>query len=189
MSYAYQGLHHPGIAHAFLNAILYLDYDRKGFPYPIIPMQINCYGARVISYQGFLSSLADVDRPLDPPSPSPKRCFDMGAEVARICAESPYRVALIASSSWSHAFLCDKNHRMTPDVEFDKKMYDALTRNDYDFWKSKTLAETTDSGNQEMLNWMALLGAMNSLDRKLTWSDFVETHLFNSSKVAAIYNP
>lgn len=188
-SYAYKPLHHPGIAHAFLNAILYLDFDRKGWDYPIIPMQINCYGSRVISYRGFLSSLADVDRPMDPPSPSPKRCFDMGAEVARICAESPYRVALIASSSWSHAFLCDKTYRMTPDVEFDRTMYGALTRNDYDFWRSKKLDEITDSGNQEMLNWMALLGAMNQLGRKVSWSDFVETHLFNSSKVAAIYNP
>lgn len=187
MSYAYKPLHHPGIAHAFLNAILYLDFDRKGFPYPIIPIPINCYGSRVISYRGFLSSLADVERPMDPQSPSPKRCFDMGAAVARICAESPYRVALIASSSWSHAFLCDKTYRMTPDVEFDRAMYDALVGNDYDCWKSKPLSDITDSGNQEMLNWMALMGAMSALERKVTWSDFAETYLFNSSKVAAVY--
>src|SRR5829696_9421768 len=29
MAYAYKPLHHPGLAHAFLNTILYLDYDRK----------------------------------------------------------------------------------------------------------------------------------------------------------------
>ena len=29
MAYAYKPLHFPGIAHAFLNTLLYLDYDRK----------------------------------------------------------------------------------------------------------------------------------------------------------------
>ena len=34
----------------------------------------------------------------------------MGAATARILAESPYRVALLASSGWSHAFLTAKNN-------------------------------------------------------------------------------
>ena len=32
MAYAYKPLHHPGLAHAFLNTIMFLDYDRVGFP-------------------------------------------------------------------------------------------------------------------------------------------------------------
>jgi len=32
VSYAYRPLHHP-IGHAFMNTLLYLDYDRQGFPY------------------------------------------------------------------------------------------------------------------------------------------------------------
>ncbi len=187
VSYAYEPLNHPGIAHAFLNAILYLDFDREGFSFPIIPMPINCYGERVISYRGFISSLNDMDRELDPPSPSPARCFDLGTLVAKFCSESPYRVALIASSSWSHAFLCDKTHRMYPDVPFDRKMYKALQEGDYERWRNTTLDEITDSANQEMLNWMPLAGAMNHLGRKPQWTDFVETYLFNSSKVAAIF--
>ena len=79
ISYAYKPLHHAGLSHAFLNAILYLDYDRRGFDYPIVPIQINCYGELVVSHRGFVSSYADRDKPLDPPSPSPKRCFDFGA--------------------------------------------------------------------------------------------------------------
>lgn len=186
VSYAYKPNNHPGIAHAFLNAILYLDYDRKGFPYPVIPFPINCYGERVISYRGFISALGDK-RELDPPSPSPKRCFNLGAEVARICKESPYRVALIASSSWSHAFLCDHTSRMMPDVEFDKKMYAALKSNKYDVWRDTPLEAVTHSGNQEMLNWMTLLGAMDAIGAKTEWSEFVETHVFNSNKVAAVF--
>ncbi|MCI4645964.1 MAG: hypothetical protein MRY64_14375 [Hyphomonadaceae bacterium] len=186
MAYAYKPLHHPGIAHSILNAILYLDWERKGWDWPILPFTVNCYGEKVISHRGFLSRVEDNLRP-DPPSPTPKRCFDLGANIARILKDGPHRVALIASSSWSHAFLCDKTWRMLPDVEFDKVMYRALLEGDFDHWRTRSLEEITESGNQEMLNWMALMGAMSELNRKPVWADFVETYLFNSSKVAAIF--
>ena len=189
VSYAYEPLHHPGLPHAFLNSVLYLDYDRKGFPWPVIPFQINCYGRLVISYRGFISRLADRGRPLDPPSPKPRRVMSLGAEVARICRDSPWRVALVASSSWSHAFLVDKTHRMAPDVELDRELYLALKRGDWARWKEVTLEQVEQSGEQELLNWFALAGAMEALDMKCTWSDVAETYLFNSTKVTAIFDP
>jgi hypothetical protein len=124
---------------------------------------------------------------LDPPSPSPRRIFDLGAEVARICLESPWRVALIASSSWSHAFLVDKTWRMQPDIAQDRELYDALLNRDFDRWRSTSLKQIEESGEQELLNWFALAGAVKTLDLPCVWSDFVETHLFNSSKVTAIF--
>ena len=189
ISYAYEPLHHPGLPHAFLNSILYLDYDRKGFDYPVIPFQINCYGRAVISYRGYVSKWADRGRAPDPPSPSPARIFDLGAAIAQICKESPWRVALIASSSWSHAFLVDKTYRLQPDVETDRRLYDALVASDWDRWKNMPLAELEAAGGQELLNWFALAGAMHALDQKCSWSDFVETYVFNSSKVTAIFDP
>jgi len=42
-AYAYKPLHHA-LGHAFTNAVMYLDYARKGFDYPIVPFAINCYG-------------------------------------------------------------------------------------------------------------------------------------------------
>src|SRR6202034_724631 len=33
VSYAYRMRHELGLPHAFINTILYLDYDRRGFPY------------------------------------------------------------------------------------------------------------------------------------------------------------
>lgn len=189
IAYAYKPLHHPGLAHAFLNAALYLDYDRKGFSYPIVPMSINCYGSKIISYRGFISRWADRDRPLDPPSPSPRRCFDIGAAIGRILRDSPWRVAMIASSSWSHAFLVDKTYRMQPDVAADRELYRTMVEGDYAYWRNYTLAQIEDSAQQEVLNWFALVGAMNELGMRVTWSEFVETYLFNSSKVAAVFGP
>ncbi|WP_214366309.1 extradiol ring-cleavage dioxygenase [Pseudonocardia sp. H11422] len=187
--YAYRRLHHPGLPHAFLNAILYLDYHREGFDYPVLPFPINCYGRRVVSYKGFMSAFGDV-RELDPPSPQPSRLFDIGATVAEVFAESPWRVALVASSSWSHAFICDKTWRLRPDTDGDRRLFDALATGDVDAWRSVPLSMIEDAGQQELLNWFPLLGAMKHLGRPTpTWSEFIQTDVFNSNKVFATYEP
>ena len=40
-------------------------------------------------------------------------------------------VALLASSSWSHAFLVDHTWRLRPDTEQDRRLYDAMTAHDH----------------------------------------------------------
>lgn len=189
VAYAYRPLHHPGLPHAFLNSILYLDYERRGFPYPVIPFQINCYGRWVVSYRGYISRLADRGRPLDPPSPTPQRVFGLGAAVARFFRDSPWRVALIASSSWSHAFLNDASWRLQPDVALDRRLYEALATGDWNVWLQTPLSRIESSGDHELLNWYALAGAMSELGQRCTWSEFVETWIFNSSKVFASFEP
>ena len=62
VAYAYRPLHHGGLAHAFMNTQLYLDYDRVGFPWPMVCMPINCYGRRVIRRTRLLSSLRTAAR-------------------------------------------------------------------------------------------------------------------------------
>ncbi len=186
VAYAYKPLHYEGLAHAFLNAVLYLDYDRTGFDYPIVPIEINCYGRRLIAHSGTFKRY-DVEIEPDPPSPSPGRCFDLGAAVARVCRRLPYRVALLASSSWSHAFLVDKTYRLQPDVASDRRLYDQLTRGELQAWRDVPLAAVEDSGQQELLNWFPLVGAMHELGCKLAWSEFVEAYVFTSDKVAAIF--
>jgi len=191
MAYAYKPLHHAGLAHAFLNTLLFLDYDRVGFPYPVLAFQVNCYGRRVIAQRGFRSDLAHplAESDLDPPSPSPKRCMEVGAATARALKESPWRVALIASSSWSHAFLVDKNHQLYPDIPADRRLYKALRAGDYETWRGTPLAAIEESGQQEMLNWYMLAGAMEALGRKPDECAFIESWTFNSNKCFAAFWP
>lgn len=188
--YAYKALHHP-LGHAFLNTLLFLDYDRTGFPYPVVPFQANCYGRRVISQRGGVSSFADLPTEVqfDPPSPAPWRCFDLGAACARVVARSPWKVALIASSSWSHAFLTPKHHLLYPDVEADRALYEALRVGDYKKWRETPLAAIEESGQQEMLNWMCLVGAMAELGRRADEMELIQTYIFNSSKCFAFFTP
>jgi hypothetical protein len=186
VAYAYKPLHYQGLAHAFLNAVLYLDYDRTGFDYPVIPIEINCYGRRLIAHGGTFRK-HDVEIEPDPPSPSPSRCFDLGAAVARVCRRLPYRVALLASSSWSHAFLVEKTSRLQPDVASDRRLYEHLTSGRLAAWRDVPLAAVEEAGQQELLNWFPLVGAMHELGRKLEWSEFTEAYVFTSNKVAAIF--
>ena len=190
VSYAYRPLHHP-LGHAFMNTLLFLDYERQGFPYPVIPFQVNCYGRRVISQYGGQSTLAhmSVEERLDPPSPAPWRCFDLGRAAARVLAASPWRVALIASSSWSHAFLTPKHHLLYPDIASDRAMYETLRAGDYEAWRQTPLATMEDCGQQEMLNWMCLAGAMAELGRRPDETDFIQSYIFNSNKVFAFFRP
>jgi hypothetical protein len=185
-AYSYQPLHHGGLPHAFLNAVLYLDYHRTGFDYPVVPFPINCYGRRVLSYKGFRSRIGDV-RELDPPSSTPRRLMDLGAAVARVLRESPWRIALVASSSWSHAFICENTWRLRPDTEADRRLYAAMADGDLDTWRKMPLADLEAAGQQELLNWFPLLGAMAELGQPVSWSDFIQTEVFNSNKVFAAF--
>ena len=144
MAYSYEPLHHPGLPHAFLNALMFLDYDRNGFPYALLPVAVNCYGKKVISAHGGPTHFGS--RPeLDPPSPSPSRCFDLGAATARIMAASPWRTAIVASSSWSHAFLTDHTWRLQPDLDRDRYFFDALLNGQFDRFRTVSLGEIEDA--------------------------------------------
>jgi hypothetical protein len=182
-AYSYKPLHHP-LGHAFANAIFYLDYDRTGFPHAIVPFAINCYGRRVIAQRG---GLPIFDNPpseseLDPPAPTPRRLFELGAAAARIMKESPWRVALMASSGWSHAFLTAKNHFLYPDTPADRRLFEALRDGRYEEWRDYPASAVEESGQQEVLNWMCVAGALSALGRRAREIEFIDTWIFNSSK-------
>ena len=187
VAYSYKPLHFEGLAHAFLNTQLFLDYDRTGFPWPLVCMPINCYGRRVISARGFAKPFGET-LVLDPPSPNPSRLMDVGGAVARHLRESPWRIALVASSSWSHAFLTDKTWRLYPDIPNDRRLYNALAEGNWSEWEATTTPQIEDAGQQEVLNWFALCGAARELGLGgPTNHNFVETHCFNSNKVFATW--
>jgi hypothetical protein len=190
MAYSYRqraGAHFP---HAILNTQLFLDYDHAGteFPYPLVPITVNCYGQHAIARRGGLARFAEIAaEQLDPVGPAPARCFDLGRAVARAYAGSDLRVALVASSSWSHAFLCDRLWHLRPDTEADQRLYDALVRGDWETWRRVTGRQIIEAGQHEMLNWFCLLGAMTEAGMRLDWSTFVTTDVFNSNKCFAVY--
>jgi hypothetical protein len=189
VAYAYATREDRPFPHAVSNTVLFLDYHRRGFPYPVVPMTVNCYGRLAVSRRGGMVRFdADGQAPRpDPPSPTPQRCITVGRAVARAAAASDLRVALVASSSWSHGFLHDQGWRIYPDHDADRAFYASLVDGAHTVWHDATLADIERSGQQEMLNWFCLVGAVEEQQLSLDWSTYVETHVFNSNKCFAVF--
>jgi hypothetical protein len=192
MPYAYKLLHSEILAHGFNYTQLYLDCDRTGFAHRIVPFHVNCYGSSVITAEGAFAHLfkEPVQEGLpDPPGPNPALCYEVGAKMAETLAESPYRVVIMASSSWSHCFLSTNTGYVLPDCESDRKMLAALKDGDYETWRQRTITEVEAAGHHELLNWHVLAGAMGVLKRKPVILDYVETFIFQSDKCFAVFPP
>jgi hypothetical protein len=188
--YAYATRDNRGLAHSFNQTMLFLDYDRTGFDQRIVPFHVNCYGSSVIRNRGGIAHLAaDGSAEPDPPGPTPERCFALGRTVARLLKESPWRVVLMGSSSWSHAFLTEKHCWLYPDVESDRARLAELKAGRYTTWAGLDLAQVEEAGQHEILNWVCLAGAMTELNYRVEVLDFVETYVFNSSKCFAVFRP
>ena len=184
MTYAYRPRSEHGVGHAFANTLLFLDWDRKGFPYPVVPISVNAYGRRVIGYQG---GILERSKEIDPPSPSPSRCFALGGAVARALRDSPWRTVLVGSSSWSHAFLCDKHYWIHPDRDADQKLLADLRASNYRAWRTLTTDWIDDTGEQEFLSWICLGGAMDEIGARAHVVDWIDTWVFNAAKCFAVF--
>ncbi|HZT06265.1 MAG TPA: hypothetical protein VFC51_04495 [Chloroflexota bacterium] len=177
--------------HAFTTTVQYLDMDKRGFPHPLVPISINCYGAdmRIPGYgaEPVRGRLIEDKKEPPPPAPMAWRCYDLGKAVGRIIQDSPWRAVIIGTSSWSHASLTGKNHFLWPDVEADHRRLDELTSGRFWKWRDLTPEEIRDAGQHEILNWVCLAGAMEG--RSADVLAFAECYIFNSEKCVAIFNP
>jgi hypothetical protein len=188
-------LHHlQSLGHAFTYTVDYLDWDRAGFPYPVIPFHVSAYGQDmrmpvpgVQHVNGRLPESIPEDAILPPPSPPAWRCYDIGKAIGEICAASPYRVAIIGTSSWSHASLTGMHGFLWGDVESDRQHFEELQAGEQWRWRDIDPARMRASGQHEMRNWICLAGAMEG--RKPEVLTYAETYIFNSNKCVAVFHP
>ena len=181
--------HGSEYGHAFTTTVRYLDMDNVGFPYPVVPISVNCYGNHMRipgpGQERAVGRLQENMPVIPPPSPPPWRCYDLGQAVSRVISDSPWRAVVIGSSSWSHASLTSKNHFLWPDVDTDRKRMADLESGQQSKWRELTSEELIDSGQHEMLNWICLAGAMDG--RKAEIVSYAEGYIFNSSKCVALF--
>jgi 3-O-methylgallate 3,4-dioxygenase len=113
---------------------------------PMVPVMVNTY--------------------YPPNQPTPKRCYAFGQAVRKAIEswDSDKRVALMASGGLSHVVI---------DEEIDAMVIDGLKNK-----KPETLfrlpREKLRGGTSEILNWVALAGAM--ADRELKYLEYVTTY-------------
>jgi hypothetical protein len=181
--------HNTGLGHAFNHTLDYLDWDREGFPYRLIPFHVNCYGEdmRIPTPEAeqVFGRLMEGVATAPPKAPPPWRCYDLGRELARIIEASPYRAVIMASSSWSHASLTNMHGHLWGDVDCDRQRYEELRGGQHHKWRDIDPAQMRASGQHEMLNWICLAGAMEG--RRAEILAYAETYIFNSCKCIALF--
>jgi hypothetical protein len=196
--YSYRPHHFTrGLGHAFANTLAFLDFEHNNpFRYPIIPIAVNCYGSALIRNRGSTGHLRDTrpeeekDPYMDqaaPEGPTPRTCFRLGELLREVIDERPERVAVIASSSWSHAFLTEKNHWIYPDLESDRLHVEQLKAGQQRRWADLTNVQINESGEQEFRNWICMAGVVP--ERTPTYVEYIETWIFNSPKCFTILGP
>ena len=180
--------HGESVSHAFTNTVDYLSFDGQGFPWPVVPVAVNCYGVDLyVPQDKFPIPQSDGGMPnfkvTPPPSPPPWRCYDLGKAIGQIIDESPWRAVLIGSSSWSHASLTKKHHYLWPDIEADRARKQDLETGNFAHWRDLSGEQLVSSGQHEFLNWVCLAGAMEG--RRPEILAHCESFLFNSTRIVA----
>jgi hypothetical protein len=99
------------------------------------------------------------------------------------------KITLVASSSWSHAFLNDKDWHLRSDTTADELLYDAFVRSDWAYWNRISSRRVLDADQREIPNWFCSAGAMNEFGMERSWSTRAITDIFNSNKCFAILAP
>ncbi|MDA1215313.1 MAG: hypothetical protein O2812_00375 [Chloroflexi bacterium] len=183
-TYSTEARHPNGLAHTFCGVVTHLDIDRFEFPYPVVPVSVNPFATRQRGSDG----LAPLN-PNDPKPISPKHAFDLGRATARILRASPWRVVLCAGVGWSHAQNTSWERQWVhPDMEGDRKFHEQWKNNQFDKWDQITAEDLEKTANWELVNWIALAGAMTELGAKVEFSDLQENWAFNSNWVNTIFS-
>lgn len=101
------------------------------------------------------------------PQPSPARCFALGRIVGDVARASDLRIGLVATGGMSHD-PGERNHGLI-DEAFDHRFLEAMTAGDVDWLQGLSIADLSKAGAGavELLNWIALAGAMRSFSGKV----------------------
>ncbi|HXJ18130.1 MAG TPA: hypothetical protein VNM68_13160 [Candidatus Polarisedimenticolia bacterium] len=95
-----------------------------------------------------------------PPLPTARRCEALGKAIAKVIANRPERVAIIASGGMSHYPGTWKYPK--PAYDFDYWAIAQMEKGNHEALLSLTNEQLDEVGNTEMLSWMILFGAIGN---------------------------
>ncbi len=96
-------------------------------------------------------------------SPAPaysQRCAELGKAIAKIIAERPEKVAIVASGGMSHFPGTWKYPK--PDFDFDYWAISQMEKGNHQALINLTNEQLDEVGNTEMLSWMIMFGAIGN---------------------------
>lgn len=134
------------VDHAFLSPVNTMLGKRR-IP-PLVPIFVNAFIA---------------------PQPTARRCFQFGQHIARVVANSPWRVGIIATGGLSHFPELLLSRVGETDTVFDRKLIHWMERGEHEPLLELTADELHKTGSHEFLNWMVLLGAVTPARARLRY--------------------
>ena len=136
---------HQGFGHAVAFVLVRL---LRSAAIPCVPVLLNTYYA--------------------PNQPSPKRCLDLGAAIARAVRALPghRRAVVIASGGLSHFVV---------DTELDTRLIEGMRSGDVDALAALP-ANRMNSGTSEGRNWLVAAGAGGAEGLKHQWSEYIPAY-------------
>jgi aromatic ring-opening dioxygenase catalytic subunit (LigB family) len=123
--------------HAFLSPLTVLHGQRAMTP--LVPFWVNCFVQ---------------------PLPTARRCFAAGQHIARVVADGPWDVGVIATGGLSHFPELSLARVGESDVAFDRRIVGWMERGEYAPLTALSGKELHESGAHELLNWLVLMGAV-----------------------------
>lgn len=181
-------IHPNGLGHNAIAAAVHLDWERREFGTPIIPVGIDPFRfGRDRDEEG----LSPLDTSRDDAPLTPQQAFDLGVEMAKAWRASPWRVALVAGVDWSHANDTGKNlERIHPDVVADQARFAQWRNGRFGNWgASWTFDEMEQHAQWELLITIVLAGAMSETGSQVTYADFQPTWVCNDNFVTTVFEP
>jgi len=183
--YSLESMNPNGLGHTALATTVHLDWDKREFATPIVPVGVDPFGfTRIRNNEGMTEWDKSKPRPL-----TPTEAFELGRSVARIYKASPWKVALVGAAGWSHANDTGLEHeRLHPDIEADAVRFEQWRTNRFTEWGGNwTFEEMEEHAQWEMLIPIIIAGAMTEVGARVSHADFQPTWLFNSNSVNSIF--
>lgn len=181
--------HPAGLGHNAIAGAVHLDFERRAFGTPILPLGIDPFRFGRARDEEGLSPLdrSRIDAPL-----TPRQAFDLGVELARALRPSPWRVAVVAAGDWSHANDAPKTQgRIHPDIDADRARFAQWQAGEYTAWPDVLSFDEFEAHAQwELLIATVLAGAMAELGAGAPrHADFQPTWVCNDNFVTTVFEP
>jgi hypothetical protein len=176
-----------GLGHNCVAGIIHLDWDRRTFDLPLVPIGIDPFGFnRARNVEG----LSPWDRNAPPPL-SPAEAFDLGRGIARTFSTSSWRVALVASGAWSSSQNTARSRGpLHPNHAADRARFEQWRSNGFHTWGADwTFEQMEENAQWEVLVAIVLAGAMTEIGAGVRRADLATNWILNANWVNTIFEP
>lgn len=181
-------IHPNGLGHNAIATAVHLDWAKREFSTPIVPLGIDPFRyGRTRDEEG----LSVLDKSRDDAPLSPKEAFNLGVEIVKAYRDTPWKIAIVAGVDWSHANDSGKeSERIHPDVEADRNRFEQWQKGEFSNWGDDwSFDEMEEHAQWELLVTIVLAGAMSELGCTVNHAHFQPSWVCNDNFVTTIFNP